>query len=271
MEATVEDKIINILSNSNFESRKTTNRLMDLLRAKGYNPTTNFSNKAELTVCIGGDGAFLKAVHKNNFSSIPYVGINTGHLGFFQEISPENLEKFVDDYVNGNYAIEELKVLGAEIFTKNKNFVLNSLNEIVLKAQHSKMIHTHIFVNRNHVEKFSGDGVLISTPSGSTAYNYSSGGSIVYPSLDVMQLTPISPVNSAAYRVLQSSVIVPGNHIISLIPEKRYTNSNLLLVDGTEYIFTNLKKINIRMSNKSIYRLVFSKDTYWDNLKSKFL
>lgn len=267
----MEEKIINILSNSNFESRKTTSKLMQLLTKKGFSPTTKFSNKAELTICVGGDGAFIKAVHKNNFSQIPHVGINTGHLGFFQEISPENMEKFVDDYISGNYTVEELKLVGAEVFTKNKNYILIALNEIVLKAQHSKMIHTHVFVNRNHVEKFSGDGILVSTPSGSTAYNFSSGGAIVYPTLDVLQMTPISPVNSVAYRALPSPIIVPGNHVISLVPEKRYENSNLLLVDGTEYFFNNLKKINFRMSNKSIYRLVFSKDSYWDNLKSKFL
>ena len=267
----MEKKVINVLSNSNFESRKTTSKLIQVLKKKGFAPTTKFSNNAELTICVGGDGAFIKAVHKNNFPQIPHVGINTGHLGFFQEISPDNMEKFVDDYINGNYSVEELKLIGAEVFTKNKNFILTALNEIVLKAQHSKMIHTHVFVNRNHVEKFSGDGILVSTPAGSTAYNYSSGGAIVYPSLDILQMTPISPVNSAAYRSLSSPVIVPGNHVISLVPEKRYTNSSLILVDGNEFSFSNLKKVNLRMSNKSIYRLVFSHDTYWDNLKSKFL
>lgn len=267
----MEERIINILSNSNFESRKTTSKLINILKSKGFTPTTKFSTKAELTICIGGDGAFIKAIHKNNFSQIPHVGINTGHLGFFQEISPKDMEKFVDDYINGNYTVEELKLVGAEVFTKNRNFILTALNEIVLKAQHSKMIHTHVFVNRNHVEKFSGDGILVSTPAGSTAYNFSSGGAIIYPTIEALQMTPISPVNSAAYRALQSPIIVPGNHVISLVPEKRYTNSTLLLVDGNEYFFTNLKKVNFRMSNKSIYRLVFSKDSYWDNLKSKFL
>lgn len=267
----MKDKIINILSNSNFESRKTTSKLIYLLKSKGFNPTTKFSNKAELTICVGGDGAFLKAVHKNNFSQIPYIGINTGHLGFFQEISPDKMDEFINDYIKGNYSVEELNLIGAEVFTKNKNYILTALNEVVLKAQNSKMIHSHVFINKNHLEKFSGDGLLISTPSGSTAYNFSSGGAIVYPTLNVIQLTPISPVNSTAYRSLQSPVIVPGNHIISLVPEKRYANSNLLLVDGKEYFFTNLKKVNLRMSNKTIRRLVFSKDSYWDNLKSKFL
>lgn len=267
----MKKRIINILSNSNYESRKTTSNLISLLSSKDFFPTTTFDENAELTICVGGDGAFLKAVHKNNFPQIPFVGINTGHLGFYQEISPENIELFIDDYIAGRYSVEELKLVGAEVFTKNRSYILTALNEIVLKAQHSKIIHINVYVNRNSVEKFSGDGILVSTPSGSTAYNFSSGGSIIHPSLDVLQMTPISPVNSAAYRSLPSSIIVPGNHIISLIPEKRYSNSNLLLVDGSEYFFSNLKKINLKLSNKSIKKLLFSQDSYWENLKNKFL
>ncbi|RVU54035.1 NAD(+)/NADH kinase [Anaerosphaera multitolerans] len=264
-------RIINILSNSNFESRKTTSKLLNLLSSKGFSPTTTYDENAELTICVGGDGSFLKAVHKNRFPQMPFVGINTGHLGFYQEISPDNIEKFIDDYIDGNYSVEELKLVGAEVFTKNRSYILTALNEIVLKAQHSKIIHINVYVNKNSVEKFSGDGILVSTPSGSTAYNFSTGGSIVHPSLEVLQMTPISPVNSAAYRSLSSSIIIPGNHIISLVPEKRYANSNLLLVDGSEYFFSNLKKVNLKLSNKSIKQLLFSQDSYWENLKDKFL
>lgn len=267
----MEEKIINIISNSNFESRKTTLNLINLLKDRGFSPTTDFNNKAELTICVGGDGAFIKAIHKNNLSQIPMVGINTGHLGFYQEISPKYISKFIEDYVSGNYAIEELRLVGAEVFTKNKSYILTGLNEIVFKAQHSKVIHLNVFINRNHLEKFSGDGILVSTPSGSTAYNFSSGGSIVHPSLNVLQMTPLSPVSSVAYRSISSSIIIPGNFIISLVPEKRYANSNLILVDGLEHSFAGLKKINLRLSNKTIKKLVLSEDNYWDNLKSKFL
>ncbi|WP_036730071.1 MULTISPECIES: NAD(+)/NADH kinase [Peptoniphilus] len=267
----MKEKIINIISNSNFESRKTSSILTDILKERGFFPTTFFNENAELTICVGGDGAFLKAAHKNNFSQIPFVGINTGHLGFYQEVSPENINEFVDSYINKNYSIEELKLIGAEVFTKNKNYILTALNEIVLKAQHSKMIHINVFINRNHVEKFSGDGMLVASPYGSTAYNYSCKGSIIHPSLDILQVTPIAPANSNAYRALSSSIIVPGSFVVSLVPEKRYMNSNLILIDGNEYFFSNLKKINLRLSNKSIKRLVFSEDTYWDNLKTKFL
>lgn len=264
-------KIINILSNVNYESRKTAEELSELLKKHGFSPYFGFKKNAELCVCIGGDGSFIKAIHKNNFPKIPFVGINTGHLGFFQEISPNRMEDFICQYSHGDYEVEDIKLVSAEVYTKNKVFKFRAINEVVLRANHSKMIHMNVFIDQNHVEKFSGDGILISTPSGSTAYNFSSGGAIIYPTLNVIEMTPISPVNSSAYRSLQSSVIVPGNHVISLVIEKRYKDSNLLLVDGEEYFFQNLHRVNFRLSNRFISKLVFSQDSYWDNLKDKFL
>lgn len=264
-------KIINILSNANYASKRTASQLIKELKNHGFKPCLGFNHNAELNITIGGDGAFLKAVHQNEFPKIPFVGINTGHLGFYQEISPEQIDRFIDDYKLGNFEVEDIKLVRADVYTKNKNFKFLALNEVVLRAQHSKMIHMNIFIDRNHVEKFSGDGVMVATPSGSTAYNFSCGGSIVYPTLNVLQMTPISPVNSTAYRSLSSSVIVPGDHVISLVNEKRYANSNLLLVDGTEYTFNGLLRVNLRLSNRFISKLVFSQDSYWDNLKDKFL
>lgn len=264
------NKIINIVSNANIESKKTAFELQEKLKKRGYHPESKFNPQGELTICVGGDGAFIKSIH-NNFPRMPIVGINTGHLGFFQEILPSQIDWFLNMYERGEYQIEELKLVRAEITTNNRTIVLHALNEVVVKAERSKTIHINVFVQRNHVEKFSGDGMMISTPSGSTAYNFSCGGSIVFPTLDVLQMTPISPVFSAAYRSLLSSIILPGDYEISLVPERRYANSSLVVVDGIEYFYPGLKRVNFRMSNKSIKRLTINPESYFDNLKSKFL
>ncbi len=264
------NKYINIVSNANIESRRTTRELQEKLSNRGYTPQLRFNPQSELTICVGGDGAFIKSLH-NNFPRMPIVGINTGHLGFFQEIQPNQIDWFLDMYEQGNYEIEELKLVRAEIFTKNRNIIVHALNEVILKAQRSKTIHINVFVQKNHVEKFSGDGMMIATPSGSTAYNFSCGGSIVFPTLDVLQITPISPVFSAAYRSLLSSIVVPGDFEISLVPERRYANTSLVVVDGMEYYYPGLKRVNFKMSNKSIKKLTINPDSYFENLKSKFL
>lgn len=264
-------RIINIISNNNYQSRKTTQILSKKLRDKGFIIPTKYDHKAELNICVGGDGAFLRAVHRNKFPSTPFVGINTGHLGFFQEILPENIDLFIDKYINQEFTIENIYLVHAEIHTKNRSFTLTGINEIVIKGTKSKVVHLDIFLDGNHLERFSGDGVIVSTPVGSTAYNFSSGGSIVYPSLKTLQLTPLSPISSKAYRSLPNSAIVPGDITISIKPELRYANSTLIINDGTEFKYNNIVSIDLRMSDKIIHRLNFDKDMYWNNLKSKFL
>jgi NAD+ kinase len=245
--------------------------LIDKLNAKDFIVPPKYDNNAELNICVGGDGAFLRAVHKYKFTSIPFVGINTGHLGFFQEILPESIDNFIDKYINRDYVVEKIFLVKSKIYTKANCFQLFGVNEIVIKGIQSKVVHLEIFIDGNHLEKFCGDGIIISTPVGSTAYNFSSGGSIVYPSLNTLQITPLSPISSRAYRSLTNSAIVPGDVTITIKPEYKYENSILIIVDGFEYKYDNITEINFTIPEKVISRLNFDKNMYWNNLKSKFL
>lgn len=264
-------RLINIISNRNYESRKTKLRLMDELERNGFYCTEDYNKNAELNICIGGDGAFLRSIHRNKFPSIPFVGINTGHLGFFQEIAPDNIEDFVKRYSNKEYDIEEIFLLNAEVCTKKKCFTLTAINEFVIKGIKSKVVHLTMYIDGNHLQKFSGDGIIISTPAGSTAYNFSSGGSIVYPSIKCLQITPLSPISSKAFRSLPTSAIIPGDLSISIKPEFRYENSILVVNDGMEFRYDDIIDITLKMSSKKIFKLNFSKNSYWENLKNKFL
>lgn len=263
--------VINIISNKNYDSIKTAEILTDKLENAGFIIPNKYDDNAELNICIGGDGAFLRTVHNHNFSSIPYVGINTGHLGFFQEILPDKIDDFIENYINGSYLIEEIFLVEAIVYTKKNSFKLLGINEIVIKGIESKAVHMDIYIEDNHLEKFSGDGIIISTPAGSTAYNYSSGGCIVYPTLRTLQLTPLSPINSKAYRSLLNSAIIPGDMTIKVEPEYKYESSILIINDGVQNTYDDIVKISFKMSDTTIFRLVFDKDMYWNNLKSKFL
>lgn len=265
------DRKINLISNRNFESRKTTLELIEKFTKMGFKISENYSNDAELNICVGGDGRFLKAVHKYKFPTIPFVGINTGHLGFFQEITPDKIDDFIFKYSNKAFVKEEIYLVKAKIITEKKAYSLTGINEIVIKGIQSKVIHLDLFVEENHLEKFSGDGLIISTPAGSTAYNLSTGGSIVYPTLKSLQITPLSPINSKAYRSLQSSIVIPGNLIISVKPEKRFINSVLIVNDGVEFRYHEVKEVALELSDRIIYKLNFDQNNYWNNLKTKFL
>lgn len=267
----MKKKLINIVANTNFETRKVRQDLEDKLIARDYKISKVFDHDAELTISIGGDGAFLKAIHNNRFPRMPIVGINTGTLGFFQEISPDEIDEFLDLYEKRDYYEEQSYMLRADIYTKNRKFTLHAINEVILKGKDSKIIQMVVEIDENHLQNFAGDGIMVSTPVGSTAYNFSLGGAIVYSTLESLQMTPIAPLNSRAYRSLKSPIIVPGQTKISLQPTARYRNGSLFVVDGSEKEFWDLLRVDITMSNKYIRRLVFKKDFYWHNLRDKFL
>lgn len=266
-----KNHMINIISNKNRDSKKTCEILTKKLNSSGFMVPENYDDKAELNICIGGDGSFLRAIHKYNFPKIPFVGVNTGHLGFFQEILPKDLDRFIDNYTNKRYFLEEILLVETLVCTKKDCIKLTGVNEIALKGIDSKVVHLEIFINDNHLEKFSGDGIIVSTPAGSTAYNFSSGGSIVYPSLKTLQLTPLSPISSKAYRSLPNSIIIPGDMTVKIKPEYLYENSILIVNDGVQYKYDNILEVLFTISNMTIFRLIFDKDMYWNNLKSKFL
>ncbi len=263
--------IINIISNRNRDSQNTMHRLIKLFKDAGYHASEEFNPKAELTVCIGGDGAFLRAVHKTSFPTIPFVGVNTGHLGFFQEIHQDDLENFVQNYKHRKYKVERMYLLECQIETRERHFQLYALNEFVVKNQQNQVIHLKVDVEERHLQNFSGDGLIISSSAGSTAYNYSAGGAILYPTLNGYQLTPLAPINTKAYRSLYNSIVVPNDTILDIYPEKRYQSSTLVISDGLEVKFNQVKRFRFDIAQRYIRRLVFNKNYYWTNLKDKFL
>ena len=264
-------KNINVVSNRSYETRQVRRRLIDELNRRGYHVPKKFDHKAELTISIGGDGAFLKAIHNNRFPKMPIVGINTGTLGFFQEIHPQELSEFLDMYEAGIYEEEKITLLEGKVFTKGRVFTLNAVNEIILKGEPSKIIQMNVFIDNNHLQRFAGDGMMVATPIGSTAYNLSLGGSIVHTGLNSMQLTPMAPINSKAYRSLQSSLVAPPDTLISLVPTRRYKDNSTVVVDGEEKSFYNMERLELTMSDHVITKLAFKKDFYWHNIKDKFI
>lgn len=267
----MKEKLINVVSNKNNKTRRVKKDLFEKLESRGYKISQEFDHDAELTISLGGDGSFIKTVQLNHFPKTPIVGINTGTLGFFQEIDPNKIDDFLDLYEQGKYHTEEDKLIRVKIFTKNKLFTEHVINEVVLKGKNSKIVQMQVYINEHHLQIFAGDGMMVSSPIGSTAYNMSVGGSIVYTTLESMQITPIAPIHSSAYRSLLSSLVVDGNTKITLKPTSRYTNGCIVLIDGYEKEYWNLQKVEITLSDKYVKRLVFKEDFYWQNLKDKFI
>ncbi|SDY62347.1 NAD+ kinase [Proteiniborus ethanoligenes] len=264
-------KIVNIIHNNNPRSKETSIILEKTLNQYGYIVSDEFDNNAILNICIGGDGAFLRAVHKYGFPYIPFIGVNTGHLGFFHEITPERIHNFVECFSKGKYKLEDIYLAEAIVCTRTSCIELVGVNEIVIKGIDSKVIHLDVSIEDDLLERFSGDGLIVSTPSGSTAYNLSAGGSIVYPSLKTLQLTPLCPINSKAYRSLLNSVIIPDGMTIRVNPEYRDENTVLIIVDGNQINCDNVVEISFKLSDMTLRRLTLDSQSFWAKVKDRFI
>lgn len=260
------EKVINIFKNRSKYTHNVYFKTKTLLNNYGYTISTSFNKNACLNLVIGGDGTFLNAASQSDFSSIPFLGINTGHLGFYQEVQPEKIEDFIKDYSEGKYFIEDLSVLESKV--GNKTF--NSLNEVVIKSNKNQLVRMKLLIDGNFIENFSGDGLLISTPHGSTAYNLSCNGAILHQSLKGYQLTPIAPVFSSLNRSLRAPIILPQTAETEIIVSKRDNHHTVFIFDGREYS-TKESRIKISVSNKKIKKLILNKNHYWTNIKNKLL
>lgn len=264
-------RIITINSNQVSKSVETKKLLTEKLINMGFEVSYDFHPDTELVISIGGDGSFLKTIHDFDFPEVPVVGINTGHLGFFPEISPNNIDKFIDAYLKKDYFIQDISLIQASVCTNKHCFDMFAINEVVIKGDKSRTIHINLKVNDKHIQNFCGDGMIVSTPTGSTAYNYAAGGSIVDPSLNLMQLTPLHPINTNAYRSFTSSIIFSNDSIIKITPEYRFEDSILVVIDGVEHRYSQISDIKIFVSDVKVKLLRMSNHEFWSRVAEKFL
>lgn len=263
MSIEARNKFINSLKNSNF----------DVL----YNEKSRkeLALDADLIACIGGDGTFLHFAHDCNFPSKPIIGINTGHLGFFQELNSNNrdIEKFSKAYFNNDYILQVIPVLETDIVFKNGiKERIYAINEMMVRGPLTNLTHFEVKINDTVIQNFSGDGILVSSEVGSTAYNYSLGGSIVAPGLGVLQLTPVAPASTNAYRSYHSSIILPIDGVIRLTTARRTADEPIYLTyDGFESIFDDVSYIEIKKSSRLINLIRFKEYDYWTKLRDKLI
>ena len=264
-------RVITINSNDLEKSLDTKELLTKKLKENNFLVSSKLEENTELIISIGGDGSFLKTIQDFKFPNVPMVVINTGHLGFFAEFDPGEIDEFIELYKNNDFTIQEVHPLKGSICTKESSKDIYAVNEIVIKSVCSRTLHLDLRVNENKIQNFSGDGMLISTPIGSTAYNYSAGGSIIDPSLDTLQLTPLAPMNTIAYRSFTSSIVLSAKSTISIVPEYRFENSILVVVDGNEYRFNDITDIHIVRSDLKLKLLRRSDFEFWKRASEKFL
>lgn len=241
---------VKLFINNNLKSRKAAEEIKnELLKSKFQLVEEDF----DLGIAVGGDGSFLRMITNSDFNSdCYYVGINAGTLGFAQDISLDDIKSFVKSLSKENLNYEKIAIGEVEIFFKNHEVRKHHIvNEIVVRNEELNTLHANVFVDNSLLEQYVGDGLLIATSFGSTAYNLSFGGSIVFNTFDTLQITPIAPLNNKSYRNLINSVIIPSNKTITIEPNSNDDNL-LITIDGKNSFLNEVEKINIVINNKTI-------------------
>jgi NAD+ kinase len=214
---------------------------------------------SDILISFGGDGTLLSTVRKSFLYKKPILPINGGNLGFLVDLHPNNIEYFIEKLFKNVIFFEERKMLQLEY---NNQFYY-AFNDIVITSkQAKKMINIYIYTDLGLLNSYYGDGLILSTPTGSTAYNLSAGGSILYPLVEGFILTPISP-----HSLTQRPIILPSKFEIFI--ETDSTNS-AIIVDGQDNLdFQKGDKIKISISKDGIQIIRDSKYNYFDTLRKK--
>ena len=238
-----------------------------------FERVTQSDIEADFAISIGGDGTFLNTAQIVGERNIPIIGINTGRLGFISDILPQDADSLLSDLAAGNYKIEERSVLRAELNLNsdtdtddNELGATYALNEVaILKHDNSSMISINTSVDGNYLATYLADGLVISTPTGSTGYSLSVGGPIISPDLKSIVLSPI-----AAHSLAVRPIVLNDNVKIELRVQSRSHNFMLSLDGRSESLYEDTV-VTIQSAPYSIKIVRRADHSFFDTLRNKLL
>jgi NAD+ kinase len=220
----------------------------------------NLCKKSDFLVSVGGDGTLISVIRRSFKYNKVVLGINLGKLGFLTDILPHELSDFLIDLKQDKYKIDSRMMIKA--FIQKKEYV--SFNDIVITRKSiSHMIHIDAKVNGKNFNSYYGDGLIISTPTGSTAYNLSTGGPVVYPSTEAFILTPICP-----HSLTQRPLVLPSEFELELTTKDEV--GAIVIIDGQNIIeLTKNETVKIKIASKKAKLLRSIGRNYFDVLTQK--
>ena len=194
----------------------------------GAIPSKFIPQGVSLVLSLGGDGTFLRAAQWIGDKEIPILGVNTGHLGFLATCRLPETEELIRHFYSGNVKIEKRMLLGVESEAIPEGRRRYALNEISLMRYGSSMLSVNAVLNNSFLAQYRGDGLIVATPTGSTAYSLSAGGPVIQPTIDCMCLCPVAP-----HTLTLRPLVVGSDAVIKLSPESRSSNFILSIDDQT--------------------------------------
>ena len=234
--------------------------------ASTFNSYESLKDSADFLFSIGGDGTLLKAVTYIRESEIPVLGINTGRLGFISSISADQIDDVLNDLLKDNYKINERTLL--ELSTSNKLFKENNfaLNEVaVSKKDTSSMIRIDAFVDEEYLNTYWADGLVVSTPTGSTGYSLSCGGPIIMPGTNNIIITPNAPHNLNV-----RPIVIDDNSVVKLKVEDR-DQLALVSLDSRARAFDSGTELTIKKANFKIKLVQPQNNSFTSTIRHKLM
>ena len=233
-----------------------------------YNTFSTLDNSYDFLVSIGGDGTILRAITVVGDLNIPIVGVNTGRLGFLATIQIEDIETAIHRILEKKYSISERSLLTIESSEDNAeintcNFALNEI--AVSRKNTTSMITVETELNGEYLTSYWSDGLIISTPTGSTGYSLSCGGPVITPNTNSLVLTPIAPHNLSA-----RPLVIDDSTVITLKVDGR-EKKHLVSMDSRIATLSNRTTITIKKAPFTIKMIVLNNETFLDTLRKKLL
>jgi len=224
-----------------------------------------FCQRCQMVISFGGDGTILSTARIVGRSGVPILGVKIGGMGFLAEVTPEELYPSLEDILNGRYQIVERMVLEGEVQTPKQAHRYYALNDFVFdKGVVSRVIRIKTFIDDQFLNTYIGDGLIISTATGSTAYSLAAGGPILLPSMEAIIINPISPHTLAA-----RPVVIPGDKVVT-VQVQSAPNDVMLNADGQiGEALSEGQSVNIKKADYRIKLVSHRGRSFYDILRAK--
>ena len=230
-----------------------------------FNTHEEIVGNADIMISIGGDGTFLESVSLVQDYGIPIAGINTGRLGFLADIPSDKIESSLSAILKSEYTIENRSLVNIKLIGRELGGFCCALNEVSVQKRHASMITIHTYLNDVYLNSYWADGLIISTPTGSTAYSMSAGGPFLTPDSDNFIISAMSPHNLTI-----RPLVIPNSNSIRIEVESR-DDSYLLSLDSRTEILDGKVKLELKRADFTIKTLRIKGATFYNTLRNKLM
>jgi len=231
-----------------------------------FNNNEDLQGNADVLISLGGDGTMLDTVALIRDSKIPVIGINFGRLGFLASINKNDIDSALERLINGQYTLDQRDLISVDSelgLFGSENFALNDV--IIHRRDNSAMMIIHAYLNGEFLNSYWADGLIVATPTGSTAYSLSCGGPIIFPQSNNFVITPISPHNLNV-----RPVVLCASNVLSFEVEGR-SSKYLLSCDSRTEVIDSTLTFNVRKADFNINLIRLNNESYLSTLRTKML